>query len=184
MTEHLARPVSALSDAARLQRLSAYQANNAEREPLFDGIVADAARLTGAPVAVLGFLDADREWIKAAVGWNVLSLPGQYSVAARLMQERETTVISDMSADPRFAAHPMVSGAPFLKFLAAVPLIDDDGFFIGALSILDRVPRALTRESGDVLRNLAARVCAELRARRQAADVERFSSAARDAEER
>ena len=123
-------------DDERLQRLAACRVNNANREPLFDQLVADAARLLAAPVAVLGFLDADREWVKAAVGWNVISLPGQYSLAARLLHERETTVVSDMSADPRFAEHPMVSGAPFLRFLAAVPLLDEDGFFLGALTLL------------------------------------------------
>ena len=184
MTEHLARPVSAPSDAVRLQRLAACRANNADREPLFDQIIADAARLIAVPVAVLGFLDADREWVKAAVGWNVISLPGQYSLAARLQHERETTVISDMSGDPRFAAHPMVSGAPFLRFLAAAPLIDEDGYFLGALTILDRTPRTLTRDADDILRNLAARVIAELRVRRQTADVARLASAASDAEER
>jgi PAS domain S-box-containing protein len=171
-------------DAARLQRLAACHAGNAEREPLFDELVADAAALTAAPVAVLGFLDADREWVKAAVGWNVVSLPGPYSIAAPLMHERETVVVSDMSADPRFAAHPMVSGAPYLRFLAAVPLIDEDGFFLGALSILDRASRTLTREQADVLRNLGARVVAELRARRQADEIGRLGSVARDAEDR
>src|SRR5437773_1751965 len=127
--------------------------------------VPDAARLIAVSVAGLGVLDAGRGWVKAAGGWNVISLPGQYSLAARLQHERETTVVSDMSADPRFAAHPMVSGAPFLRFLAAEPLIDDEGFFLGALTILDRTARALTGEAGDILRNLAARVVAELRAR-------------------
>src|SRR5205085_2582457 len=183
MTEHLPQPVSA-ADAARLQRLAACRVNDANREPLFDQLVADAARLIGVPVALLGFLDADREWVKAAVGWNVISLPGQYSLAARLLHERETTVVSDMSADPRFAEHPMVSGAPFLHFLAAVPLIDEDGFFLGALTILDRAARTLTREQSDMLRNLAGRVIAELRVRRLAGEVDRLAATAADAQER
>src|SRR5258705_13312553 len=89
MTDHFAQLASAASDAARLQRLAACQANNANREPLFDQIVADAAHLLGAPVAILGFLDADREWVKAAVGWNVISLPGPDSLASRLLHERQ-----------------------------------------------------------------------------------------------
>src|SRR5207248_9269233 len=183
MTEQLVRPVSAPSDAARLQRLAACRANNANREPLFDQIVADAARLLGVPVAVLGFLDADREWVKAAVGWNVVSLPGPYSLAARLLHERETTVVTDMSTDPRFAEHPMVSGAPFLRFLAAVPLIDDDGYFLGALTVLARGTRTLTQEQSDILRNLAGRVVAELSVRRLKGDADRFAAEAADAQE-
>jgi len=170
--------------AARLQRLTACGVNNASREPLFDQLVADAARLTAVPVAVLGFLDSDREWIKAAVGWNVVSLPTAYSLAARLLHERVPTVVADMTADPRFAAHPLVSGTPFLRFLASVPLIDDDGTFLGALTILDRAPRALKNEQSDVLRNLAGRVMAELRVRRQAGEIERLAASAADAEER
>src|SRR5438034_11090170 len=118
MTKRAARPVTATTDAERLQRLGAYSVADGSREPLFDQLVADAARLTAAPVAILGFLDADREWVKAAVGWNVISLPGAYSIAARLLHERVPVVVSDMSSDPRFAAHPMVSGSPFLRFLA------------------------------------------------------------------
>ena len=184
MTEHVPPGASAPSDAARLQRLAACRANNGDREPLFDQLVADAARLTAAPVAILGFLDADREWVKAAVGWNVVSLPGAYSLSARLLHDHEPAVVSDMSVDPRFAAHPMVSGAPFLRFLAAVPLLDEDGIFLGALMVLDRAPRALTREQNDVLRNLGARVVAELRLRRQAAEIAHLAAAADDAEER
>jgi two-component system sensor histidine kinase/response regulator len=184
MTDRLALPASAASDVARLRRLAACRVNDGRREVLFDQIAADAARFTGAPVSVLGFLDADREWVKSAVGWNVVSLPGAYSLAARLRHERETTVVADMSADPRFAAHPMVTGAPFLRFLAAVPLIDEDGFFLGALTILDRVARVLTPEQGDALRNLAGRVLAELRIRRQADEIERLAAAASESEER
>src|SRR5262249_7387948 len=184
MTNKLAQPVSAESDAARLQQLAAYQVNTATREPFFDQIAGDAARLLAAPVAILGFLDADREWVKAAVGWNVMSLPAQYSIAARLLHEREATIISDMSVDPRFAAHPMVTAAPFLRFLAAVPLIDEEGFFLGALTILARTPRTLTQEQSDILRNLAACVVAELRLRRQSREIERLASELEEAQER
>jgi PAS domain S-box-containing protein len=184
MTKPLSQPLPAVSDAARVQRFAACGVNNATREPLFDQLVADAARLTAAPVAILGFLDSDREWIKAAVGWNVMSLPAAYSLAARLVHERVPTVVTDMSADPRFAAHPMVVGTPFLRFLASVPLIDEDGTFLGALTILDRAPRALSQEQSDILRNLAGRVVAELRIRMQRDEIERLAASAADGEER
>src|SRR5438132_6913299 len=184
MTEHASLPSSATTDAGRLRRLAACGVNNGTREPLFDQIITDAARLTSAPVAVLGFLDADREWVKAAVGWNVVSLPGPFSLAARMLRERAPVIVADMAADPRFAAHPLVSAPPFVRFLAAVPLVDDDGTFLGALTILDRAPRVLTREQSEILQAFAGRVLAELRARRQANDLERLSAAVAEGEER
>ena len=178
------QPVSSAADAVRVARLAAYRMASGGREPLYDQIVADLARLTAAPVAVLGFLEADREWVKAAVGWNVTTLPYVFSVAAPLLHETSTVVVSDMSADPRFASHPLVSGTPFLRFFAGMPLIDDQGTFLGGLSILDRSARVLTREQGDVLRNLAGRILAEMRARRLAWQTEDLAASVEDANER
>ena len=182
MTQPVAPVIPALTDGRRLQRLAAFRVTDAVREPLFDQIVADAARLLGAPVAALGFLAADREWVKASFGWNATSLTLDYSLAARLLDARAPLAVADTTADARFAAHPLVTGAPFLRFLAAVPLLDD-GHFLGALTVLDRTPRALTREQGEALRQLGARVEAELRARRAADDAARLAESLGDAQE-
>jgi two-component system, sensor histidine kinase and response regulator len=152
----------------------------AGREAFFDELVADAARLTGAPVAALGFLAGDREWIKAAHGWNATTLTLDYSFAARLRDARAPVVISDLTTDARFADHPLVTGTPFLRFLAAVPLLDGEQF-LGALAVLDRAPRTLTPEQTAALRLLGARVHDELRARRE---IERLASSLEDAQER
>ena len=80
-----ARPGSAIAEEARLQRLRSYRIVETEREPLFDELLSDVARLTAAPVAVLGFLEKDREWVKASVGWSITSLPGPFSLAAILV---------------------------------------------------------------------------------------------------
>src|SRR5947209_1474806 len=146
-------------------------------DALFDQLVADAARFATAPVAVLGYLEGSQERVEASAGWNVVRLPGPFSLAARMQGEKDLVVVPDMAADRRFADHPLVSGPPFVKFLAAVPLLDDAGAFLGALTILDRAPRALSREQGDVLRLVAARILAERR-------VRRLASAAEEAQER
>src|SRR5262249_61452959 len=55
-------------------------------------------------------------------------------------------VIGDTLADPRFAAHPLVTDSPHVRFFAGVPLRTADDHAIGALCVMDVRPRALTAE--------------------------------------
>ena len=94
--------------------------------------------------------------------------PGQYSFAARIAAAARPPSIADMSgrsplrraSDGRRRAVPALPTPPFRS-------IDEDGFFLGALTILDRTPHSLTREQGDGAAQPGARVIAELRVRRR-----------------
>jgi two-component system sensor histidine kinase/response regulator len=151
---------------ARLDALAGYGILGTGREGEFDVIVAEAARVTGAPVAFLGFLDSDREWLKSVVGWNVEALPLACSFAAALKNERDVIVVADAPTDSRLASHPLVTGSPHVRFYAGVPIIDPDGQFLGALSVIDRIPRIPTAEQRNVLGLLGRQVERELVARR------------------
>lgn len=50
-------------------------------------------------------------------------------------------VVFDTTQDPRFAANPMVTTAPFIRFYAGIALVDRSGFAVGALCVVDMKPR-------------------------------------------
>jgi PAS domain S-box-containing protein len=134
--------------------------------PEFDAIVAEAARVTAAPVAFVGFVGSDGENVQAARGWNVALIPPACGFASIISNERDLVVVGDTQRDPRFAAHPLVTGNPNIRFYAGVP-IHQDGVFIGALSVLDRAPRALAADQAASLRLLGRQVGRELEVRRE-----------------
>ncbi len=74
--------------------------------------------------------------------------------------------IQDISADPRYAAHPMVTGKTGLRFYASMPLITSEGHRIGSLCVFDQQPRALTDQQREVLTQLAVIVMQLLEARK------------------
>jgi two-component system sensor histidine kinase/response regulator len=154
------------------------------RDRLLDQIVADAAQLLGVPVGILGLLDEVGESIQASCGWNISHLPAQYSLAARLRGESEPVIAADASLDTRFRSHPLVTGSPNLRFYAGVPLVDESGTFLGALSLVDRVAHVATPQQAVLLRLAGGRIAAELIARRRMHHVEVLRAAVEDGDER
>ena len=65
--------------------------------------------------------------------------------------------------DDRFSDNPLVTGDPGIRFYAGAPLVDAEGFALGALCVIDRRPRAPSPTQMAQLRDIAARVSAALR---------------------
>jgi two-component system sensor histidine kinase/response regulator len=175
-----------MTDVVAVDLLRSYQILDTGREASFDEIVELAARLLGCPVAILGFFDERREWIKAATGWNVAFLPPDLSIAMRLAKTEGTSVVADLAADTRFSAHPLVSRPPNIRFAAAAPLLGPNGVVLGALTVLDRAPHAAV-EHADFLSVLArqAMLLLEMRKRElERGDVEELRVALEESESR
>jgi GAF domain-containing protein len=60
-----------------------------------------------------------------------------------------------MREDPRFRDNPLVTGEPRVRFYAGAPLVNEDGFALGTLCVVDREPRELDNEQKDALQSLS-----------------------------
>lgn len=145
--------------------MNRYLRATGEHDGELQALTAEAAHVCNAPVALLGFLDGDEEKVRAAAGWNVDGLPLVSSFAARFADARDVTLISDAKSSEAFAQHPFVAGAPNVRFVAGVPLVDAAGVFIGAMSVLDRAPRQLQPIQVQMLRMLGRQVMHVLQSR-------------------
>ncbi len=85
----------------------------------------------------------------------------------------EPMVVADASRDARFADNPLVTGRPGVRFYAGQPLISREGAPLGALCVIDRVPRpagltALQRQGLAVLAEAVMRRLMQVRSDRVA----------------
>src|SRR3569832_608272 len=131
------------NEAARLEALDRYQILDTDPEEGFDGITRLAAQICGVPIAFISFIDRDRQWIKSKLGWEVNETPRDLSLCAHAILKPDMLLVPDLLADPRFAGNPFVISPPRLRFYAAVPLVTEEGFNVGTLSVQDRMPREL-----------------------------------------
>ncbi|MBU6440129.1 MAG: EAL domain-containing protein [Betaproteobacteria bacterium] len=163
-------------EAERLQALERLGVLDTPPEPLFDQLAACAARVLEAPVAAVSLIDSRRQWFKAlagsqAAGWP-RETPREVSLCGHAIAGEGLFEVPDASADPRFAANPLVTGEPGLRFYAGVPLRGSEGLPVGTLCILDFRPRRLSPSQREMLQALAEQAGHALEARLAARQLE------------
>jgi len=146
----MAAPTSSM-EAARVAALDRYAILDSEPEESFDDLVILAAHICRTPMAMLSLVDDHRQWFKSKVGVQVRETPRESSICAHAIQLRDLFVVSDTLEDPRFRGSPLVAGDPHIRFYAGAPLIDEEGFALGTLCVVDREPRELDGEQKEAL---------------------------------
>ncbi len=149
----------------RLGALHSYRVLDTPREPAFDEIAAVAALLCKAPISAINFVDGVRQWTKASVGVEMLTMPRDLSICVHTIQRKELLIITDIATDPQFGALSAAFAEPHPRFYAGVPLETSEGHAIGTLCVLDLEPRDLTENQNTVLRMLARHAMTELELR-------------------
>ncbi len=96
---------------------------------------------------------------------------------------QQTVIVRDASTDVRFAEHPLTVSDPFVKFYVGIPVVTSNGQMLGVLSVMDSVPRDLTKETINGVETLARQVASlvELRwqlakAQKEATEIEDITS--------
>ncbi len=154
-------------DARRLAVLALHDIPELADNRRLSAISDFAAKLCDAPIALVGFIETSRHWFAARTGVDADEAPRETAFCAHAMHHAGVMVVPDATADPRFAANPLVAGPPHLRFYAGAPLVSDEGAPLGALCVFDLAPRTgLTPLQREGLETLAQAVMAELRAAR------------------
>lgn len=131
-------------------------------EERYDRVVRLAQAIFGAPIAALNLIGNDSQFTVASVGYPKGETPAEDSVCHVTVQQDQILEVRDLREDGRFAAIPAVTGPPRVRFYAGVPVRGQSGQNIGALCILDLVPRTLGRQQREMLADLGALLEREL----------------------
>ncbi len=150
----------------RLAALHHYALLDTPPEADIDRITAMAARLFAVPMAFVSLVDQDRVWYKSRYGLSITQAERLPGFCASVIMADAPYVVTDAYTDPRTREHPFVTGAPGLRFYAAVPLRSYDGYNLGAFGLMDTCPRQFTAAEQTTLQDIAAILMDEIEHRR------------------
>lgn len=161
--------VSAERERGRLAALNRYRLD-AATDPALDGLARLAALICGTPIALITVMESAQQWTKARFGIESPTIARELTFCTYAIEQDDVLIVPDARADRRFAANPLVTGEPRIRFYAGAPLVTDDGFRIGALCVMESRPRTLSHRQIESLRALAHHVMVHLDLRRQVAE--------------
>lgn len=124
----------------------------------------------GVETALISLVDTNRQWFKAKIGLEANSTGRDISFCGHAILNDSIFEISDARDDDRFKDNPLVTEAPFIRFYAGYPLLNDAELIneqhavkrsaistqkhssaIGTLCVISSTPKVLTEKERNML---------------------------------
>lgn len=155
------------NEAERLIALESYAIMESGEEADFDAIAFIASAICQTPISLITFIDEKRQWFKSHIGTSLTENFRDLSFCTyAIAGAHDIMIVPDASQDERFAENPVVTEAN-VTFYAGVPLVNEDGFALGTLCVLDQEPRDFSDIQIDALKALAKQVVDKIELRRK-----------------
>jgi PAS domain S-box-containing protein len=145
-------PSNEIARQAALERSGLLDTDAEER---FDRLTRMARYAFDAPIAIVSLIDKNRQWFKSVQGLSITETPRDLSFCNHAIHYADLFIVEDALKDNRFFDNPLVTGDPFVRFYAGAPLRSSDGFRLGTLCVIDKIPRTLSDNQKKLLRELA-----------------------------
>lgn len=147
-TRRHSRPTELVPEVRDSRRLAAVHATglrDEENKPFLDRLADAARQVVNAPVGLITLIEADRQVFISAPGlqepWASRGeSPLAYSFCAETIDCRDPLVVNDARLDPRLKDNPAIREMDVVAYLG-IPLVSRDGHVLGALCVIDSLPR-------------------------------------------
>ncbi len=150
------------NEEERLQKLYSYEILDSLPESRFDDLAALAAKTLGRPIALISFVDKDRQWLKARFGLEVTETPREHAFCAYTILDHKPFVVENAVEHPRVSDNPLVTGEPHIRFYAGAPIITSDDYALGSLCVIDQEAGKISEEELEILEGFARQVAVQL----------------------
>ncbi|MEO9530938.1 MAG: GAF domain-containing protein [Crocinitomicaceae bacterium] len=158
----------------RLKALYYYDILDSEEEEQFNNLTELIAEICQVPIALVSFLEEERQWFKSKVGTDQTEAVRETSFCQYCIMEEKVMEVPDATKDKRFSNNPLVVNDPNLTFYAGYPLVDKDGFAIGTLCVYDVKPNKLNNSQLKALEILSKEVMLAIESKKTITQITQY----------
>ena len=127
----------------RLKKLEYLNLLDLGKDPELDVFAEGASLIAGCPVSLISVMTKDSQNVNSCVGLLLDSVNRQDTVCQYVIASKETLIINDTLLDERSAKNAVVLEAG-IRFYLGIPLLDEEGFVLGTLCVIDYEPKELS----------------------------------------
>ncbi|WP_241765571.1 GAF domain-containing protein [Erythrobacter litoralis] len=100
-------------------------------------------------------VEAERQWFIERTGFDVEETPRNWSFCSVCIARGGAMLVEDARQHDLFSQNPLVIGEPNIRSYLGIPIASESGALLGTLCVIDRQPRAFSRDQIPALRVLA-----------------------------
>ncbi len=152
-------------EKSRVKDLESFLVMDSETEVSFDQLAQLASSVCETPIALISFIDFERQWFKSSVGIDLHEIPRYLSACNQTLKGNDVYLISDVLQDKSEYREFMAKEG--FQFYAGVPITSNAGHNLGTLCVIDYEPRHLTEEQLQTLKVIADQIFDLLEVRRK-----------------
>ena len=152
------------NEAERIEGLRALRLVD-DPDGALDRICELARDLLSVPIAVISVLEEKDQWFPNRCGLFSDRTPRDSALCNYVVAADQPLIIPDTHKDERFRDNPLVTGSPFIRFYAGMPLSLKPGLPLATFCCIDTKPRRISDRQRKMLSDLAALALAQLRLR-------------------
>lgn len=141
----------------RIHRLQSYGLLGLGKEPELDVFAQAACLISDCPSALIAMMEEDTQQIQSCIGMELDSVDRRNTVCRYTIMSKDVLVIEDTFEDLRSSTTPLIRDGN-IRFYAGVPLLDDEGYALGTLFVIDYAPKSLSEKQIDSLKQLGQAV--------------------------
>ncbi len=137
----------------RLKRLELFGLLNLPKDPELDIFAETACLVTDCPSALVTVMESQIQTIQSCVGMSIDSVDRKDTICQYSIASGDIVIINDTLADERSSSNPLILEGG-IRFYVGIPLIDDEGFALGTLCVIDYKPKNISEDQVRTLKKL------------------------------
>ena len=148
-------------ETARLEALQQLNILDTPAEQRFDNITLLVREVFAVDIVLVSLVDECRQWFKSKQGIDVDETARDISFCTHAVEQNAFFEVNDTHLST-FRDNPLVTGSPFIRFYAGMPIRSEQGLALGTLCLIDQQPRKLTAKQVVLLEKFAQMIEHEL----------------------
>lgn len=145
------------NEKERVKKLELFDLLNLPKDPQLDVFAETACLVTDCPSSLISIMEPETQTIQSCVGLSLDAVDRKSTLCQYSIASGEVIIINDTLTDERSYDNPIILEGG-IRFYAGFPLIDDEGFALGTLCVIDFKPKTITEKQITTLKKLAEAV--------------------------
>ncbi|KMQ61880.1 histidine kinase [Chryseobacterium sp. BLS98] len=145
------------NEKERVKKLELFDLLNLPKDPQLDVFAETACLVADCPSSLIAIMESQIQTIQSCIGISLDTVDRENTLCQYSIASGDVVVINDTLTDSRSSGNSIILESG-IRFYAGVPLIDDEGFVLGTLCVIDYMPKTISEDQIATLKKVGEAV--------------------------